>query len=79
MTVTVLSKDGCNPCRMTKIAFEKYGISYEDVNIADNDEAFQVVKDLGYQQVPVVLVGDDSWSGYRIDRIKELAATLAVA
>ena len=32
---------------------------------------------LGYLQAPVVVAGDSHWSGFRPDRIKELALTAA--
>ena len=33
-----------------------------------------VIKGLGYQQAPVVVAGEDHWSGFRPDRIKAIAA-----
>jgi glutaredoxin-like protein NrdH len=33
---------------------------------------------LGYLQAPVVVVGNDHWSGFRPDRIRALAGAVAV-
>jgi glutaredoxin-like protein NrdH len=35
------------------------------------------VKELGYLQAPVVITDEDHWSGFRPDKISELAARLA--
>lgn len=72
--VTIYSKPGCQPCRMTKMQFEKSGISYQEVDISSDEGALERIQSLGFQQAPVVTVGDDSWSGFRMDKIKELAA-----
>ena len=43
-------------------------------------EALAQVKSLGYAQAPVVVAGEDHWSGFRPDKIKALqAAVEAVA
>lgn len=76
--VTVFSKAGCQPCRMTKIHLKKAGIEFEEVDVTTDPDAVKTLEDLGYQQVPVVMVGDESWSGLRMDRIKELAALASV-
>ncbi|MDU3550696.1 MAG: NrdH-redoxin, partial [Actinomyces sp.] len=33
----------------------------------------EFIKGLGYQQAPVVIAGEDHWSGYRPDLIKAAA------
>ena len=47
------------------------------VDITTNDEARDYVMGLGYLQAPVVVAGDDHWSGFRPDRIKALAHVAA--
>lgn len=77
--VTVYSKPGCAPCRMTKMNFDKNGIPYQEVDISTTPEALDLIAGLGYQQAPVVTVGDeDHWSGFRMDKIKELAVLALV-
>lgn len=49
------------------------GIAYEKVDITVDPEARDYVIALGYLQAPVVVAGDDHWSGFRPDRIKGLA------
>lgn len=75
MEVRVFTKSDCQPCRLTKIGFDKLGISYEEVPL--NDEALAYVQSLGYTAAPVVEVdlGDGastSWSGFRPSMIEQL-------
>ena len=39
--------------------------------------ALEQVKALGYLQAPVVIADEDHWSGFRPDKIDELASRLA--
>jgi len=42
------------------------------VDISADDQARDYVMALGYLQAPVVMAGDDHWSGFRPDRITEV-------
>ncbi|PBA68897.1 redoxin NrdH [Mycobacterium avium] len=72
-TVTVYTKPACVQCNATYKALDKQGIAYTKVDITVDSEARDYVIALGYQQAPVVVAGDDHWSGFRPDRIKGLA------
>lgn len=74
MTVTVYTKPACVQCNATYKALDKAGIAYNTVDITENAEAREHVLSLGYLQAPVVMIGEDHWSGFRPDRIKALAA-----
>lgn len=74
MTVTVYTKPACVQCSATYKALDKQGIEYNVVDITEAPEARDYVLALGYMQAPVVVAGDDHWSGFRPDRIKALAA-----
>ncbi|MDO2394759.1 redoxin NrdH [Mycobacterium avium subsp. hominissuis] len=71
-TVTVYTKPACVQCNATYKALDKQGIAYQKVDITVDSEARDYVIALGYQQAPVVVAGDDHWSGFRPDRIKGL-------
>ncbi|MGV0633829.1 redoxin NrdH [Mycolicibacillus trivialis] len=75
MNITVYTKPACVQCNATHKALEKEGIAYRSVDISLDSEARDYVMALGYLQAPVVVAGDDHWSGFRPDRIKALAAT----
>lgn len=74
MTVIVYSKPGCQPCNLTIKALEKAGIAFEKRDITEDPTAREACEALGYLSAPVVVAGDDHWSGFRPDRIKALAA-----
>lgn len=78
MSVTVYSKPACVQCDATYRALDRKGIEYSVVDITQDTAALEMVRGLGYLQAPVVVAGDAHWSGFRPDRIMELAATRAV-
>lgn len=77
--VTVFSKPSCPQCNATYRGLGKKGIDYEVVDVSADEEAKAFILGLGYQSVPVVVVGEDHWYGYRPDKIAELARSLATA
>ncbi|QCQ91886.1 glutaredoxin-like protein NrdH [Rhodococcus sp. SGAir0479] len=77
MSITVYTKPACVQCNATYRALDKAGLEYDIVDISENPEARDFVMALGYLQAPVVVSGDDHWSGFRPDRIKALTANAA--
>lgn len=73
MSITVYTKPACAQCNITYKALDKLGLSYEVVDISQDQEAHNYVMALGYLSAPVVVAGDEHWSGFRPDRIKALA------
>ena len=73
MAITVYSKPNCVQCSATRRALDKAGLVYETVDISLDAEAFEQVTSLGYAQAPVVVAGEEHWSGFRPDKIKALA------
>lgn len=75
MRVTVYTKPSCVQCNATYRALDKAGIEYTSIDITVDAEARDLVMALGYLQAPVVITEDgDHWSGFRPDRLAELAA-----
>ena len=72
--VTVYSKPACVQCDATYRALDKKGIEYSVVDISTDDDALERVRALGFLQAPVVVAGEESWAGFRPDRITALAA-----
>ncbi|MCU1572117.1 MAG: NrdH-redoxin [Micrococcaceae bacterium] len=79
MTVTVYTKPACVQCNATYRALDKRGITYQSVDISQDPEALERLRGLGYQQAPVVVTDQDSWSGFRPDKIAELAESTAAS
>ena len=73
MAITIYSKPNCVQCTATYRAMDKAGLSYETVDISLDAQALEQVKSLGYAQAPVVVAGEDHWSGFRPGKIKTLA------
>jgi glutaredoxin-like protein NrdH len=83
MTITVYTKPACVQCNATYKALDqqglKPGVDYQKVDISLDSEARDYVMALGYLQAPVVVAGNDHWSGFRPDRIKALAGAVLSA
>lgn len=72
MSITVYSKPSCVACDATYRTLTRHGLAYDVVDLSTDLEALDLIKGLGYQQAPVVIVDGDHWSGFRPDRIKAL-------
>lgn len=77
MAVTVYTKPACVQCNMTYKALDKAGVSYQVIDLSADDDARDLVMRLGYSSAPVVVAGDQHWSGFRPERCKALAASHA--
>lgn len=71
--ITVYSKPACVQCTATTRELDRKGIPYKYVDLTEDASAMDTVKDLGYMQAPVVVAGEDHWSGFRPDKIGALA------
>ncbi|WEV75308.1 glutaredoxin-like protein NrdH [Bifidobacterium sp. ESL0800] len=74
MTVTVFTKPRCPQCEATKRQLKRQGIAFETVDLTENPSTLEQITQAGFRQAPVVITPDASWSGYRPDLIKQLAA-----
>lgn len=73
MEIQIYSKPACVQCTATYRALDKQGLDYKVIDITAESGAQEEVEALGYRQLPVVVVGEDHWSGFRPDRIQALA------
>lgn len=69
MSITVYTKPGCVQCNATFRALDKAGVDYRSVDVSQDPESLEHIKQLGYMQAPVVETNDDHWSGFRPDKI----------
>lgn len=63
MTVTVYSKPNCSHCNIVKAQFKKYNVQFAEVDITEDAEALDQIKRQGFTAAPVVMDGEDSFSG----------------
>lgn len=72
--VTLYTLPSCVQCAATYRKMSDRGVEFQVVDLSVNDEALQFVRELGYQQVPVVVAGDRHWSGFVPSEIDALVA-----
>ncbi|WP_068059358.1 glutaredoxin-like protein NrdH [Nocardia xishanensis] len=72
--ITVYSKPNCVQCDATVRKLDQLGATYVKVDVTEDIEALETIRAIGYSQAPVVVAGEDHWSGYRPHRIEELVA-----
>ena len=83
MHITIYSKPNCPQCAATKRAFDRLGAPYtvvdittDPVDITTDPVALATLQEAGFRQAPVVFVDSDFWTGYRPDRIRDVARRL---
>ena len=76
MTISVYSKPQCVQCTATYKALERSNIEFQIFDVTEDQDAYETVKNLGYLQAPVVIAGDEHWSGFRPDKIEALSQRL---
>ncbi len=72
--IIVYSKPACVQCVATTRELERKGLSYQYVDLSEDATAMDTVKAMGYMQAPVVVAGEQHWSGFRPDKIGSLAS-----
>ena len=78
LPIVIYTKNNCQPCRLTKKWFTDHDIRYLEHNVEEDPIAFQQVKHMGYQGVPVVVVPFDwptagsHWQGLQPDKLQAL-------
>lgn len=73
MTI-VYTKPACVQCEQTKKLLDKNGVKYTVIDITQDQEAYEKVVAMGFMSAPVVISGEDSWAGFRPDKINSIAA-----
>jgi glutaredoxin-like protein NrdH len=81
MKVVVYSKPSCVQCTATTRAMDAKGISYELVDLTQDNAAMNRVMHMGYRQAPVIIAGDSenlNWAGFQPTMIDRLQAEIFV-
>ena len=74
MRITIYTRNDCVQCHATKRALESRGIAFDIINLDEQPEAIDTLREQGFRQLPVVMADDLSWSGFRPDMINRLRA-----
>lgn len=72
--ITVYTLPSCVQCDSTKKLLDRNELEYAVIDMSQDESALELVKSLGYAAAPVVIAGDSHWSGFRPDKISEIAA-----
>ena len=72
MKIDVYSAPDCNACLATKNWLTREGLQYNEIDVSKDDAANRFCADLGYTMLPVVVAGEDHWSGFRYEKLKSL-------
>jgi glutaredoxin-like protein NrdH len=72
--VTVYTKPACVQCDMTKRYLDKVGVEYNIVDITQDQEALDMILNMGFQSAPVVISDAGNWAGFQPDKLNLLAA-----
>ncbi len=70
--VTVYTNPNCTQCEQTKKFLDKEGIEYDVISFVDDTEALKRFIDMGFKAAPIVVTDNDTWSGFKIDKLKGL-------
>ena len=71
--VTVYSKNNCVQCKMTKRFLDSNNITYQEINLDEQPEYIEHVKDLGFNEAPVIETPTEVFSGFQPGKLKQLA------
>ncbi|EOT47195.1 MULTISPECIES: glutaredoxin-like protein NrdH [Enterococcus] len=75
MNVKLFSKNNCMQCKMAKRFLTQNNVSFEEINIDTQPEYIDILKEQGFQSVPVVTSDNSSAIiGFRPDQLKQLAS-----
>ena len=74
--LTVFTKDRCPACQMTRRQFDKAGLAYMVVDLAEAEPERAEFVEQGIRQAPVVEVaGQELYGGFNPRKIKDIIAT----
>lgn len=71
--VTIYSKNNCVQCKMTKRFLDSNNVSYKEINLDEQPEFVEHVKNLGFSAAPVIQTPTESFSGFQPAKLKKLS------
>ena len=72
VVITVYTKTECPKCEWTKRKLAERGLTFTEIDITQDEEAANMLRDKGIRQMPYVVTDYDAWSDFRIDRIRDI-------
>lgn len=65
--ITVYSKPNCMYCNFAKQYLKDNNIKFKEINVFEDDNALAMLRDAGYQTMPVVSINGEYHTGFRPD------------
>lgn len=62
----------CVQCNQTKRVLDKANIVYDQVDLRQHPELTEKFKEQGHMTAPIVTANDMIWSGFKIERLREI-------
>jgi glutaredoxin-like YruB-family protein len=73
LPIKIYSTPTCTYCQIAKQFFAENDLSYEDINVAeDNSKLQEMVEISGQMGVPVIKIGENIVVGFDESKVKEL-------
>ena len=74
--ITLYTKNNCPQCLMTKKFLAQKNMEYNEINIDNEPQYIDSLKEQGFQSVPVLKTIDETVTivGFRPDKLRTLAA-----
>jgi len=70
--IKVWTNENCVQCERTKKFLDENNIEYTTLSLMENQEETKRFLDMGFRSAPVVETDNDIWSGFKLDKLKEL-------
>ena len=63
--IKIYSKPNCVRCEMAKRYLNDKGVPFEEVDVFENAEALQMLRDEGYSEMPIVDINGERHTGFQ--------------
>jgi len=70
--IKLYTRESCIQCVATKSMLDKAELDYDVVDLDLNPERVVDLEVLGYKTLPAVVTDNDSWAGFRPDKLSKL-------
>ncbi len=70
--VTVFSKNNCMQCNMVKKWLVDKAVQFNEINIDDQPQYIEQVKEMGFMAAPIIVKDSLSFSGFRPAELAKL-------
>ncbi|TCD46577.1 glutaredoxin-like protein NrdH [Streptococcus sp. X16XC17] len=70
--ITVYSKNNCIQCKMTKRFLDEHNVAFTEINLDEQPDYIEHVKELGFSAAPVIETENGAFSGFNPSKLKAL-------